>query len=112
MALRSLLHRWGLRYYVDRAPLPGLRRRADLVFPTRKVAVYVDGCFWHGCPQHGTSPKANAAWWAEKIQANRRRDADTVKQLRAAGWIVLRFWEHEDPDSAAAIVRNAVLGGQ
>jgi DNA mismatch endonuclease (patch repair protein) len=109
LAIRSILHRWGLRYFVDRSPLSELRRRADIVFPRRRVAVYVDGCFWHGCPQHGTKPKANGLWWEAKIEANRRRDQDTDERLQRAGWIVLRFWEHEDPERAAAIVRKEVL---
>src|SRR5688572_8156631 len=82
LALRSIVHRLGLRYRVD-LPLPGTRRRGDLVFTTARVAVFVDGCFWHGCPRHATAPKANAAWWREKLDANRRRDRDTVRRLSA-----------------------------
>lgn len=108
LAIRSLLNSAGLLYLVDRPPLPGVPRRADMVFPTAKVAVYVDGCFWHGCPQHGTSPKSNGRWWAAKLEANRIRDADTTDQLRLAGWTVLRFWEHDDPSSAAARVQDVV----
>jgi len=108
LALRSILHRFGLRYFVDRPPMPGMLRRADILFPRVKVAVYVDGCFWHGCPIHGTSPKANDRWWAAKIEANRRRDADTVVRLTASGWTVLRFWEHEDAMRAAIEVKRAV----
>lgn len=108
VALRKRLHRMGMRYFVDREPLAGMRRRADVVFPRAKVAVYLDGCFWHGCPEHGTRSKANAAWWAAKIDANRRRDSDTDERLARAGWIVLRFWEHDDPDRAAETVRDAV----
>ncbi|MFD4369369.1 very short patch repair endonuclease [Rhodococcus sp. NPDC058521] len=101
MALRRELHRRGYRYFVDRAPLRGLRRRADLVFPRRKVAVYVDGCFWHSCPQHATRPKNNAEWWAEKLAGNVRRDRDTDDRLTEAGWTVIRVWEHEDAVAAA-----------
>ena len=101
LALRSALHRRGLRFYVDRPMLQNLRRRADVVFPRARVAVYVDGCFWHSCPIHATSPKANADWWRNKLEANRRRDHDTDIRLREAGWTVLRVWEHEDPDDAA-----------
>ena len=86
LALRRLLHAAGLRYRVDRPPLPGLRRRADLVFGPARVAVYVDGCFWHGCPQHGTRPKANTDWWDAKLAGNRARDADTDRRLTDAGW--------------------------
>lgn len=111
-ALRSAAHRMGLRFYVDRAPLQARRRRADLVFPRARVAVYVDGCFWHGCPEHGTSPRHNAEYWRDKIARNRRRDADTNAQLRAAGWDVLRVWEHEDPGEAARRVAAMVWAKQ
>lgn len=107
-ALRAELHRRGMRYFVDRAPLRGQRRRADLVFPRRKVAVYVDGCFWHCCPDHATYPKNNAEWWAEKLAGNVTRDRDTDLRLRAAGWLVVRVWEHEDPVVAADRVQQAV----
>lgn len=100
LLLRSALHRRGLRFYVDRAPLPKMRRRADLVFPRKRVAVYVDGCFWHGCPVHGTWPKNNADWWREKIERNQARDRDTDQQLEEAGWTVVRVWEHEGSEAA------------
>lgn len=108
MALRRILHAMGLRYLVDRPPLAGLRRRADLVFTRARVAVYIDGCFWHSCPEHGTSPRNNGAWWTAKLEANRVRDADTDQRLGQAGWAVLRVWEHEDPDAAAARVAELV----
>lgn len=108
VALRRELHRRGARFFVDRAPLPGLRRRADLVFPRKHVAVYVDGCFWHSCPQHATSPKNNAQWWADKLAANVVRDRDTDTRLAAAGWSVVRIWEHEDPTEAADRVQAAL----
>ncbi|WP_430335242.1 very short patch repair endonuclease [Rhodococcus sp. ACT016] len=111
VALRRELHRRGARFFVDRAPLPGLRRRADLVFPRKRVAVYVDGCFWHSCPQHATSPKNNAQWWADKLAANVVRDRDTDTRLEAAGWHVVRIWEHEDPTDAADRVQAALTGG-
>jgi DNA mismatch endonuclease (patch repair protein) len=107
LALRSALHRLGLRYRVDRK-LPGLRRRADLTFVRARVAVFVDGCFWHGCPRHVTWPKANAEWWRAKLEMNRRRDADTSRQLRRAGWRVVRVWEHELPARAAVRVARTV----
>ena len=72
-----------------------------MTFPKSRVAVFVDGCFWHGCPEHGTWPKANASWWRQKIEGNRLRDADTTSRLTEAGWVVVRVWEHEDVDSAA-----------
>jgi DNA mismatch endonuclease, patch repair protein len=115
LELRSLLHRRGLRFRVH-ALLPGLRRRSDIVFTRARVVVFVDGCFWHGCPEHGTWPKENADWWREKIEANQRRDRDTDARLTAAGWTVIRVWEHEDPTQAAdqivEIVRRAITQGE
>jgi len=108
LLIRKELHRLGLRYRIDTAPLPGLRRRADVVFPTARVAVYVDGCFWHSCPLHATSPKANAKWWADKLDANRRRDVDTDARLQEAGWTSIRVWEHEDPAASAQAIAEAV----
>lgn len=78
-----------------------MRRRADIAFPTRRVAVFVDGCFWHGCPEHATAPKKNADWWSVKLAANVARDRDTDARLRASGWTVVRIWEHEEPETAA-----------
>ena len=108
LALRRELHRRGVRYFVDRAPMKGVRRRADLVFPRHKVAVYVDGCFWHSCPQHATFPKNNAQWWAEKLAGNVTRDRDTDSTLTDAGWTVVRIWEHENPVVAADRVQAAL----
>lgn len=108
VALRRELHRRGLRYFVDRAPLKGLRRRADLVFPRRKVAVYVDGCFWHSCPEHATKPRNNAQWWADKLAANVARDRNTDERLEAEGWTVVRVWEHEPVADAADKVLRAL----
>ena len=108
IALRRELHRRGLRYRVDFPPLPTVRRRADIVFRGRKIAVFCDGCYWHGCPDHGTWPKANAAWWRQKIEDNKRRDRDTDARLTAAGWRVIRVWEHEDPVVAAARIAEVV----
>lgn len=101
LAIRRLLHAKGYRYRVDTRPLEGLNRRADLVFRRQQVAVFVDGCYWHGCPHHYRPSKSNAEWWSTKIAGNRARDADTTATLEAAGWRVLRFWEHENPDVAA-----------
>lgn len=92
-------------------PIPGLRRTADVVFPSRRVAVFVDGCFWHGCPEHHRIPHANRGYWESKVERNRARDADTDSALRAAGWTVVRVWEHEDPVDAADRVEQAVRGG-
>lgn len=107
LAIRSAVHRRGLRYRVDWS-LPGTRRRADLAFVTARVVVFVDGCFWHGCHEHVTWPKANAAWWRDKIGTNVRRDRDTDSRLKALGWRVLRFWEHESPEKAATTIARAV----
>lgn len=107
LELRSLLHRRGLRFRVH-ALLPGLRRRSDIVFTRARVAVFVDGCFWHGCPEHGSWPKQNANWWREKIEANQRRDLDTDARLKAAGWTVVRVWEHDDPMRAAERITEIV----
>jgi DNA mismatch endonuclease (patch repair protein) len=108
LALRRELHRRGLRYYVDAPPLPGLRRRADLVFRGARVAVFVDGCFWHQCPVHGTMPASNRKWWSDKLAGNVARDRDTDQRLRAAGWRVVRVWEHDSTMSAARRVERCV----
>lgn len=108
LALRRELHRRGLRYRVDFQILPQLRRKADIVFTGRRIAVFVDGCFWHSCPEHGTKPKANAIWWREKLAANMARDRDTDAQLRQAGWTPIRVWEHDDPCRAADLIERWV----
>ena len=107
LALREALRSVGLRYRVD-AALPGTRRRADVAFVRAKVAVFVDGCFWHGCPEHRTWPKANAAWWRAKLKGNVARDRDTDERLVAMGWRVFRIWEHADMNSAAAAISKTV----
>lgn len=98
----------GLRFRIHQRPLREIRREADIVFPSARVAVFVDGCFWHGCSTHGTWPRANAEWWREKIETNKARDRDTDSRLRAAGWETVRVWEHERPDEAAARVAEVV----
>jgi DNA mismatch endonuclease (patch repair protein) len=100
----------GLDFLVDEAPIPSLRLRADILFRAQRIAVYVDGCFWHGCPIHGTWPKSNAVFWREKIETNRRRDSVTSERLAEDGWRVMRFWEHEDPTVAAREIARAVSG--
>jgi DNA mismatch endonuclease (patch repair protein) len=108
LAVRRLLHAAGMRYRVE-YPVPGLpRRRIDVAFPRVKVAVLIDGCFWHGCPQHATHPKANAEWWRTKLDRNMARDRETTEHLVTAGWTVLRFWEHEAPEEVAVQVAAAV----
>ncbi|MEV7142327.1 very short patch repair endonuclease [Streptomyces tauricus] len=108
-ALRRLLHAKGLRYRVAAKPLPELRRTADVVFRPTKVAVFVDGCYWHGCPEHYVSPKTNPGYWSGKVAGNIARDRDTDQRLTAAGWTVLRFWEHESPEECASAVLRVVL---
>lgn len=109
LALRRALFAAGLRYRIDFPPLPEMRRRrADVVFSRARVAVFVDGCFWHSCPLHGSLPRANRAWWAAKLEANRARDAETDEFLATHGWVVLRYWEHCDPIAAAAEIAEVV----
>jgi DNA mismatch endonuclease (patch repair protein) len=108
LALRRAVHALGLRYFVGRRPVRSVRRTADLVFPRIRLAIFLDGCFWHGCPQHHTVAKTNAAFWADKVTTNRRRDADTDARLAAEGWTVLRIWEHEPPGEAAARIAAVV----
>lgn len=100
MAVRRELHRLGYRYRINYAPVAGVRRTADIAFTRRKVAVFIDGCFWHGCPKHyrpSTGPRAG--FWSAKIEANVRRDLDTTGLLEGTGWSVRRFWEHEEPSN-------------
>ncbi|MFE2142141.1 very short patch repair endonuclease [Streptomyces sp. NPDC059456] len=101
VALRKLLHGSGLRYRIHRRPVKGVRREADIVFGPARVAVFVDGCFWHGCPEHATWPRNNADFWRKKIEGNRSRDLDTDARLSEAGWLSVRIWEHDDPAEAA-----------
>ena len=108
LALLRRLHAAGYRFRVDFSPLPGLRRKADIVFTRRKVAVFVDGCFWHCCPQHGTMPAANHDWWEAKLARNAERDAETNRLLASAGWTVVRVWGHEDSEAAADRVSRAL----
>ena len=94
LAVRTRLHRMGLRFRVDHPPLAGVRRRADILFTKARVAVYVDGCYWHGCPQHCRMPAANSRYWRQKISRNISRDRASVRSLKAAGWRVIRIWGH------------------
>lgn len=111
LEIRRELHARGLRYRVDVSPVPALRGRADILFRPARVAVYVDGCFWHSCPDHGVLPKGNREWWREKLTATVRRDRSTESTLAELGWRVVRVWEHEDPVAAADRIETAVRGG-
>ena len=112
LALRSLLHAAGHRYRIDhRIDLPGARVRPDIVFTRRRLAVFVDGCFWHSCPEHGAEPKLNSSYWGPKLQGNRERDARNNAALREHGWTVLRIWEHTPPQDAFAEVVRALETG-
>jgi DNA mismatch endonuclease, patch repair protein len=107
-ALRSALHACGLRYRIQVPVLAKPRRVADVAFGGVRVAVFVDGCFWHGCPQHATWPKKNAEFWRAKILANQERDRDTDARLRIAGWTVIRVWAHEPPEQAAKRIATVI----
>jgi DNA mismatch endonuclease, patch repair protein len=108
LALRRALHGLGLRFRVDVRPEPMLRRRADIVFTRWRVAVFVDGCFWHGCPEHGTRPRTNAEWWRDKLQTTIDRDRDTTSRLEDVGWTVVRIWEHESVEMGVRAVLRAL----
>lgn len=104
LAVRRLLHARGLRYRVAARPVQGVRRTADIVFPRARVAVYIDGCYWHGCPEHYVQPRSNVEYWTAKIAKNRARDVETNALLEEAAWTVLRFWEHEDAEEVAQVI--------
>ena len=105
LLLRKKLFKKGLRYRITNK-LPG---KPDIIFPQLKIAVFVDGCFWHGCPEHGSWPRANGEWWREKIIANRSRDDRTNGELIRNGWLPLRIWEHEDCSMAAKKIYDIVI---
>lgn len=108
LILRRALHARGLRYRVDYPIGVAGRRRADVLFPRANIAVFVNGCFWHGCEAHRTAPSSNAEWWRAKLQATQVRDRSTDETLRHHGWLVFRFWEHDDLEAAAATIERAV----
>lgn len=109
LAVRRRLHAHGFRYRVAVAPDSSLRRKADIVFTGARVAVFIDGCFWHGCPEHGRKTfGTHADYWSAKIATNAARDSETTELLGAAGWTVLRFWEHEDPSKVAEEIAQVV----
>ncbi|MGA1827303.1 very short patch repair endonuclease [Microbacterium sp.] len=110
LAVRSLLHASGLRYRCDlRLVIGGRAVRPDIVFTRRKVAVFIDGCFWHSCPEHGTKPRTNIEYWGPKLERNRARDVRDTATLEEAGWLVVRAWEHTPPEEIAAAVQESVL---
>jgi len=105
LKLRSALHSAGLRYRLHRKDLPGT---PDICFGPAQVAVFVDGCFWHLCPEHGSVPKNNRQWWAEKLSKNRERDRRVDSELEARGWLSIRVWEHEDSEVAATRIKSLI----
>jgi len=108
LAMRSALHKSGLRFRKNYRPLRGSRGVVDVAFTRRKVAVQLDGCFWHGCPEHGSRPATNRAYWDEKLQRNAERDTRLQRELEDEGWTVLRFWEHEPPLEIVPKVHEAL----
>lgn len=107
--LRSALHRQGLRFRKDHlVRAAGVRVRPDVVFTRSKIAVFVDGCFWHQCPEHSSTPNRNPDYWIPKLQANVGRDRRVDAALGEEGWVVVRIWEHENPESAAIRISSLV----
>jgi len=109
-AVRHIAHSRGMRYRVNARPERDIRRTADMVFAGPHVAVFIDGCFWHGCEAHYTRPTSNATYWSEKVERNRQRDFETNMLLGQRGWTILRFWEHEDPAAVADAIEVIVRG--
>lgn len=107
LEIRRALHALGYRFRVDYRMEASLRTRGDIVFTRRRLVVFVDGCFWHGCPEHATAPKTNAEWWKEKLAANVARDRRVDTQLTDRGWTVLRVWEHESVADAVVKIEAA-----
>jgi DNA mismatch endonuclease (patch repair protein) len=107
--IRKELHRLGLRFRVDYRPEKSLRCRGDIVFTRRKIIVFVDGCFWHGCPIHATAPLNNAEWWRDKLAGNVQRDIRNTAALTELGWVVVRVWEHENVGAAVSLIKEALV---
>ncbi len=107
-AVRSALHREGLRFRKHARPLPSFNCVADIIFRRQRLAVFIDGCYWHGCPEHGTQPRTNAEYWSAKIARNVERDRRNDATLLDAGWLVVRVWEHENPEKAAGQVLDLI----
>ncbi|WP_144721085.1 very short patch repair endonuclease [Agrococcus jejuensis] len=108
IAVRRLLHARGLRFRVDLQVEPTVRSRPDIFFTKQRVAIYIDGCFWHRCPTHGTEPKANSDYWKPKLDRNVERDRKSTEALEDLGWVVLRFWEHERPAAVADAISSVI----
>ncbi|NJP46054.1 very short patch repair endonuclease [Actinacidiphila epipremni] len=108
LAVRKLLHAQGFRYRVHYAPLPSIRRRADIVFTRQRIAIFIDGCFWHNCPEHGHPVTVNSDYWNPKLARNHERDTETNFLLRTNGWLVLRFWAHEDAMEVCKKIASSV----
>lgn len=108
VAVRSMLHRRGLRFRKHVRPIPGLPCTVDVVFPKERLALFIDGCYWHSCPEHATSPITNGEWWHAKLAATRERDQRNTEALTEAGWHVMRVWEHEDVERVVASVRETL----
>ncbi|WP_203139307.1 very short patch repair endonuclease [Microbacterium sp. JZ31] len=109
LAIRRLLHAAGYRYRCDyRVDVAGARIRPDIVFTRARVAIFVDGCFWHSCPEHGRTPRVNTDYWEPKLERNRTRDEANTRALEEAGWCVLRIWEHTIAHEALCLVRRAI----
>lgn len=111
MAIRRLMFAAGMRYRVNYRPkeLNIGRSSIDIAFPQKRVAIFIDGCFWHGCPLHGELPKENREWWDRKFVENKERDARITEQLEKSGWYVLRFWEHESPEKVLGLIGSRLL---
>lgn len=108
LAVRRLIHARGLRYRVNVQPFEDYRRSADNVFTRVRVAIFIDGCFWHSCPLHGTTSKSNVAYWEAKLSRNVERDCETTRIFEEHGWLVMRYWEHEDPNRVADAIAEGI----
>lgn len=114
MAIRRLMFAAGMRYRVNYRPKEANigRSSIDIAFPSKRLAIFVDGCFWHGCSEHGELPKANRSWWCTKLEANRKSDERVTNTLNSNGWYVLRFWEHQSPESVVEEITLIAAGRQ
>ncbi|RXZ47574.1 very short patch repair endonuclease [Agromyces fucosus] len=108
LRVRRILFARGYRYRVNFRPIPSLRRTADIAFTRVRLAVFIDGCFWHGCPEHFIQPKLNSTYWGPKIARNVERDRETNEALIRAGWRVARFWEHEPVDRVVTTIESLI----